>query len=241
TLDAYSVTIEILIGRYHLWFLPMMVGIYLILPVLRPFLKEKNEQLVQYLIFLFFVLKILRDTIVALDMDYAWTIITNIMQPDLITTYVGYFLLGYYLYHFEGSKLRNRLIYAGALCSVILAPVCSILLSEHWQKPVSEIYDSFSIFTFLISATLFLFFKEHVAKHTFSEKSRRVIEEISADTLGIYLLHVAILEIAARYGLTTNSLPAVISVPLLSIGNFAIGLILAAILRRIPKIGRFIC
>ncbi len=241
TLDPYSLIIEILIGRYHLWFLPMMVGIYLILPVLRPFFKEKNEKLARYLVILFVILKIFRETILALDPDYAWTILTNILQPDLVTTYAGYFFLGYYLYHFKSSKLQCRLIYIGGLCSVILAPACSIYLSNRWNKPVSEIYDSYSLFTFLIAAALFLFFKEHVARHEFTDKGRKVIEAFSADTLGIYLLHVAILEVAARFGLTTNSLPAALSVPVLSLCNLLIGLCLAAILRRLPKVGRYIC
>ena len=59
-------------------------------------------------------------------------------------------------------------------------------------------------------------------------------------TLGIYLMHVALLNYICSNGWLFDNLPSVIGVPLISLIAFVICGLASAVLRRIPVIGRYL-
>lgn len=51
-----DITVAFGLGHYHLWFIYLIVGFYLLLPLLRLWIKDKNIKYVRYFIFLAIVL-----------------------------------------------------------------------------------------------------------------------------------------------------------------------------------------
>lgn len=241
TWNIGDIAIEIITGRYHLWFVPMLIGIYMILPFLRLLFQKDDQKLTEYLLVLFFLFQIGKTTIMALRPVYGIEVLVKLMEPELACSYVGYFILGYYLNRFPIKESMKRGLYFLGILSAIGVIGVSTFLSMRWGDPAYEIYDSFALPTCIISAALFVFFQSEVSKIHFSDTVSRVIKNISLDTLGIYLIHILLIEIFEIFHITTNGFPALMGIPFLSVLNFLIATLIISILRRIPKIGKHIC
>lgn len=232
---------ELLYGRYHLWFIPMIVGIYMLLPVLKSWIAHAEKKNIEYFLILFFIMKIGSETIRALVVTDEVHYMLDQIQIEMACSYVGYFVFGYYLAHIGiGDRLR-KVVYALVIPSILMNVVLGNMLAWRAGEPVGEIYDSFGIFTFVILTALFVFTLDKGSKMNFGEKSTKIIKEISADTLGVYLIHMLLIEFLELYGIHSMMLPIAIGVPVLAVLIFVLSLAMAAGLRRIPVVGKFLC
>ncbi|MCD7862260.1 MAG: acyltransferase family protein [Lachnospiraceae bacterium] len=232
---------QMLAGKYHLWFLPMLIAIYMIVPVLKIFTDHCTRKQIEYFLLLFFVLQIGRETLAIADLSETVSSVVGLLDVELVGGYVGYFLLGYYLYRYPLSVKKERLSYLLGAAGLVCAVVVSGYLSLRRGDGQAAVFDSFSIVTFLASTVLFVFFQNRVGKLSFSPSARRWIREISENTLGVYVMHLGILELLQARGISSMSVNNVIGIPLLAFGCFIICNIAAALLRRIPLVGRYIC
>lgn len=240
-LTARNIFQEMLDGRFHLWYLPMQLGIYMLLPILRIWVQNADRKNIQYFLLLFLIFQVGSETASALfprgEIEYA----ASLIRPYMVCGYLGYFILGYYIAHYGIDQEYHRYIYAigfvSAFCNVFLDNALSLRKGE----PLGAIYDSFGVFTFAVSAALFLFFTAKVSRHSFGPKTRKLINELSRDTLGVYILHLGLIERLEFIGIHSMMLPNVIGIPLFTIFCFLICSLLAAILRRIPVVGKYLC
>lgn len=232
---------ELLYGRYHLWFIPMIVGIYMLLPILKSWIEHTDKKNIEYFLILFLVWKVGCETVKALILTDEVHYVLDLVKLELACSYVGYFVWGYYLAHIGISEKLRKLIYKLVIPAAVMNIVLGNLLAWRNGEPVGDIFDSFGIFTFIIVTALFLFTLEKGCKVTFSEKSNRIIKELSADTLGVYLIHILLIEALELCGIHSMMLPIVIGVPMLAVLIFALSLVIAAGLRRIPIVGKYLC
>lgn len=232
---------EMISGRYHLWFLPMIVGIYVLLPVLRTWVRNAEKQNLQYFIGLFFVLQILRETLSALTTSDEFQTLLDLTRIELVCSYIGYFVWGYYIAHVGIPKKYHRWIYLSVIPSAVLNVALGNGLAVKAGVPVGTIYDSYGLFTFLTVTALFLFFAEVMSGVTYRPGMGRVLRELSGASLGIYVLHVGVMELTENIGIHSMVLPIGIGIPVYAVFCFLICYLLAAVLRRIPLIGRYLC
>ncbi len=232
---------EMLSGRYHLWFIPMIAGIYVLLPVLKSWIENTKQKTIEYFLGLFFVLQICSETIRALTLTDELHYILDLGKVEMACGYVGYFVLGYYLAHVGIGEKLKKAVYAVAFPALLCNVVLGTLLVWRVNDRVAQIYDSFGIFTFIISVALFIFVCEKGKNASFGTKSSKVWKELSADTLGIYVMHVGLMEFTKGRGIHSMMVSNVIGIPLYAVLCFVICALAAAVLRRIPFVGRFLC
>lgn len=232
---------EMLLGRYHLWFLPMIAGIYMLLPILRTWVHNADKRNLEYFLALFFVLQILGRTIRALYPSDSVVYILDTLRIDLACGYIGYFVLGYYVAHIGIPRKYHKAIYISALPGAVLNVVLGKELSLKAGCPNGEIYDSFSLTTFCIVLACFLFFTEVMSRIRYPEKAAGLIREASLGTMGVYVMHVGMLEILEPYGIHSMMLYNIVGIPLYAVLCFTVCLLLAAVLRRLPFVGKYIC
>ena len=229
-------------GRYHLWFLPMMLGIYVLLPVLRTWVGHAQKKELEYFLVLFLVFQIGRETLRVAA--YGRPIILSVLNTakvEAVCGYLGYFVLGYYLERFGLPHKWHKVIYGAGILGEIANVICSNLIALHTGERRGDVYDSFTIFTFCVVAALFLAARELVSKWHFSSGAEVLITAVSADTLGIYLAHVGVLEWLFRVHPTWFTTIPAVSIPGLALLSFGVCMMAAAVLRRIPVIGRYLC
>ena len=229
-------------GRYHLWFLPMMIGIYMLLPILKSWVEHAERRQIEYFLLLFVILQIGRESlrVPVLRIPVAISLI-NTTRVELVCSYVGYFVLGYYLSHFPFTAKRQSLIYAAGLLGSVGNVVCANALAVHVGEPRGDAYDSFTLGTFCAAVALFVLFEERVSRWKPSPGLERLLVETSTDTLGVYLMHVGVLEGIWRIKPEWFTVMPLIGIPLLAMGVFVGCTLVAGVLRRIPIIGRYVC
>ena len=232
---------EMLMGRYHLWFLPMIAGIYVLLPILKEWLDHAKEENIRYFLALFLVLQIGGETMRALTVTDELHYLLDLTKIEMVCGYVGYFVWGYYLSHIKLSSKICKMFYISALPAVICNVVLGNRLAHRAGEPVGAIYDSYGFFTFIIVTALYLFAVNKLSTLHFGQASSRVIKEISADTLGIYVMHIGLMEGLELLGIHSMMIPNIVGIPLYAVLCFMICGLAAAGLRRIPVIGKYIC
>lgn len=259
TLRDYAA--ELVLGRYHLWFIPMLICIYVLLPVIKSYTDHCSRKNLEYFLLLFLIFQIGKSTLGIFRIPTLLNVYVELINIEMVCSYVGYFILGYYLYRYPLSGVwRVRLYFAGG-CGLLLAAAVSTLVSLREQLPRSEAFDSYSIFTFLVSCAVFVFFREKAADLKWSSVGRKLVRELSANTFGVYLMHLLVMEILQSKGIhslmlggiltgagreaavagNVSALACAVGVPVLTVICFVMCNVMVSLLRRIPLAGRFIC
>lgn len=245
---------EIVNSRDHLWFLPMIIGIYAIVPILSTWIKNSSKKEIEYFIGLFLILQVICETIKVLPLPEITVYILALRNIQLVCSYVGYFVLGYYIIHIGIAQKRIKLIYVLGVLGAVMSVGATIGLAAYTKVTGFGIVDSFSILTFFWVIALFVWVNRLFDKNScliFEERDSSiephnskinvVWAELGKDSFGAYLCHIAVIEILMSIGFSADSIPVVIGIPVYVIVIYIISSFIAAIIRRIPFIGRNIC
>lgn len=101
-----SIMSNLLMGNYHLWYLWMTVGLYAVSPILRKVVSDRKcEEYFLLLTVLVTFLSGMLEVVPVLD-ELAQLILTEKMFFFMPMGYVGYFVLGHYIYSYGLSKGR---------------------------------------------------------------------------------------------------------------------------------------
>ena len=184
----------------HLWYIPMIIGLYIICPILRPITATYDTKLFKYIIGLFIGGLIL------------WTVLNWPMMPEaaqpyvnpiiektpvsLICQYPFWMLFGWIAYTYRPNKGLRYILYAIGLFTV----ACGIYANIRTGcTPETSFFvavtQKFSIFSFLKNVALFYFVVTVFRGHEFSKIGQKFLRKLSDSTLLIYLAHYLILMI----------------------------------------------
>lgn len=227
---------------YHLWFLPMMIGIYMLVPFLQLITKHGGKKSCQYFIALFLLFGVVIASALRFHFpyyEYVKSIATRI-PVEMVSSYIGYFVLGYYLYTYSITKKVQNISYLLGIGSVLACIIGTSLYSIRLNVPNGILYDYFMVTTFFASAALFIFFKYQIARLNWSDKSVKTIQSISMFTFGVYLIHAVFLSHFKKIGFDTLSFNAVLSVPVIAAIIFLLSLLVTVLIRKIPFIHKYI-
>ncbi len=236
-----TLAIGVVEAKYHLWFIPMMIGIYMVLPVLRTWVEHAPVRQLEYFLLLFVVLQIGKSTVVAFVPPYLVVRLMNLVPVEMVQSYLGYFILGYYLAHVGLPKKLHKWVYLGGVLGALGAVAASSLVSWWRNGTHAEVFDSYSLFTFLVTVALFLAAKEKGPNTCPGKRVGRFVTELSSCTFGIYLLHLLVLELFSGALGPKEGLSLLWVIPLLAIVSFGLCFLVIFVARRIPVVGKWIC
>ncbi|MBR1736530.1 MAG: acyltransferase family protein [Firmicutes bacterium] len=95
-------------GDYpHLWYLQMLVGTYLAVPVLRLFVKKENKNYILGFIIVAFIAQIITNTLNVFTIDTEYTIKDFVTRYhfEYATGYIPFLLIGWYLETFPPKHI----------------------------------------------------------------------------------------------------------------------------------------
>lgn len=99
-------------GNYHLWYLYMLIGLYLITPFVKLITKSDNKKIVEYFCVLWFLFECFLGTFLGIQKESQIQLVVSYMHISFVLEYVGYYLLGYYLNTYPLNKIKRRILYA---------------------------------------------------------------------------------------------------------------------------------
>lgn len=230
-------------SKYHLWFLPAMMGIYFILPILYSLSRYDSGKYLAYGCAVFFVFSVLFGTL-RLGGEYIpfnslpVLSLINEISYELIG-YSGYFLLGYYLSTKDYKKIKYRYLLLLLFITIITSTIIGRMHAEQQGAPTGLLYGYLTLPVFLEAVLLFVIFSK--LDYTPSGRLQKVIKTVSKSTFVIYLIHVFFLEhIRIWFDITQLSFNAWLSVPIFSLWVFFLSLIVGVILNKIPIVNKWL-
>ena len=236
---------EIFTGHYHMWFLFMIIGLYMIIPFLKKIME--NEFLTKYFLILSFIFSFIIPRCISISKlvfpSVAVTLqsISNCICMYFVFSYVFYFVFGYYINRIDLNKKKTTIIYLLGICGFALTVVLTNVVTQYTQEHNTLFYNDFSINVFLESLFVFVLIKKLFENIKFSNKMKNIVTSLSKYSFGAYLAHDLIIMILNKFfNLNTLTFNPLISIPMIAIIVIFISFSISAIFNNIPKFNKYI-
>jgi len=220
---------------YHLWFIQMILGLYLATPILRIYIRNAPRANLTYFLTIWLV------TVSILPMVKRFLGFEVGIDVVVTTGYVGFFVLGYYL---RDVVLTRRQVIP-VLLVVVAALIFTQFITHALTVQTNGGYDNFfvandSLNLIVVAIGLFLFFKSIDYPYLFQRVPllEKIVMWISSCSLGIYFVHVLIIEELASghlgFKLAASSFNPLLSIPSLALLVMALSIASTMLLKQIP-------
>jgi surface polysaccharide O-acyltransferase-like enzyme len=216
-------------SSYHLWYVYMLIGLYLFVPIISKFVRNATEKEVLYFLAVWFVVMLLEQPYLLrykpqLDVHY-------------FEGYIGYLVLGHYLAFKELPVKRMGLWIAIFFLSLLVISVGTYLLYQHYNGISTLLYEPLSPSILIMAVSVFMIGKLWTPKvPAFIVKFRDFAGKYN---YGVYLSHAIILTLLGEQGIDYTLFNPLISIPLIALGCFGLSLLLIYIINKIP-FGKYI-
>ena len=184
------------------WFLPMIIGLYAVTPLLRAVAEKGGKALLEYLILLAFLAGLCAP--VAQNLFPRFTLlndfVTLIKLPMMI--FAAHFVFGYYVYAYGLSKRAKYFLYVcAALCALLMAAGTYFYFGDKTSKAFFYSMHGASVtpFAFLLGAGVFVLCKDCLGGIDFGAGFSRFISKLAFYSLGVYLCHIIVVETLAHF------------------------------------------
>lgn len=215
-------------ASFHLWYIYMLIGIYLFLPVISKWIQNASNPEILFFIGIWFML-------LFWDLPFATEYSTKI-DFRYFSGYIGYPVLGYFIAH----RLQRRTSTSIAML-LFLAGVFVTALATFAETLKDFTFDGI-YYRYLTpnvavaSVGIFLFFR-------FSKIFRRSVpgflRPLGKYSYGIYLSHLLVLMFFEKFNFEWDFMPPVISIPLISVLCLLTAFCITYLLNKIPY-GKYI-
>ncbi len=173
---------------YHLWFLYVLFGLYLITPVLRNYIHNSSYRNIAYFLILwFFITGInpLLKKIFGYDLE---------VKVEYLYGYIGYFVLGYYINCITIPKSKRIALYILALLCLPVMILMSYFLTIQNNTPDLFFQEYLSFPVILYSTAVFIFAK-YSPWFSSADVSFKQTLNIARICFGVYLSHALVLAV----------------------------------------------
>jgi surface polysaccharide O-acyltransferase-like enzyme len=185
---------------YHLWFVPMILGLYFLIPVFRVFVRHATRYEQEYFLVFWFYISTMQ-----------------VYFPDFLIvkyigwlSYIGYVILGDYLVNYPITEKLTRQLYALGWISLAVTIGGTWQASAHFGYFADKFYQYLSPNVIFMAVALFIGLKNYDWER-FVLRFPRIhafVKWFSGISFGVYLVHVLYLDIfknAYLFGLQTNA------------------------------------
>lgn len=215
---------------YHLWYVYMLVGLYLFLPIVRFAVRAAPLSDLALLCIVWFLIAILTIATYSFSTPAKYSLFLG-----GFFSYMPYCIAGYLVStgRFK-TKGLHLLIAAGAIGLLTLLGSYALRGVDH---PVKYYFYNFLSIT-VVPMSVLLF----IAASRFSRPmlGSRFTGPVSALTFGIYLVHPAVMKLLDAAGITVTIVSPVFGIPLIACMAFFISCGIAAAVNALPYVRRII-
>lgn len=179
-------------GHYHLWYLFMIAGLYLLTPVLRAFIKKENSKLIGYFLLLsifFYLSPIFLNVFFNMVLPFK-NIYKNYVASFKFTytnEFLFYYISGWFITNVKIEKKYRAILYAFGIIGLLITFLGTQIMPPK-DENFTTFYSTAMLNVVVFALAVFMFFYNMFKDSSF-EKSGKLIKTLSALTFGVYLIH----------------------------------------------------
>lgn len=167
-------------GHGVLWFMYTLIGMYLVAPVLTPFLERAFRGELQFILLLWGVCMCWPLLQLVVDVNTTETGMLHVFGG-----YTGYFVLGYYLKRYSFHIPIWGLLFM--LCFPFAA--YGFIKYQGWEVDFYSVFWYLSIFCVMMCVAWWQMVMYYVPVNKLGQKVKALLEDFSNCSFGIYLIH----------------------------------------------------
>lgn len=217
----------------HMWFIYMIIGLYLFMPVISPWLEKAGKRAEEFFLFIWVLstfFPYIRNFVGYIYGECYWNEFNMLWY---FSGFLGYVVLAHYIRHYVKWKNANRIM-IGSVAYLIGYAVTGIIWYSRIEtaETLQQLELSWRFCTpnvVLESLGAFLII-EGVFGHC---KENRIVKSISNLSYGIYLMHIFIL--TAVYKVFENYFSTPVTIFLVGIITFIICYLITLLISQFPK------
>ncbi len=230
-------------GHYHMWYLIMLCGLYLVTPIIKA-IADKTE-LTKAFVVLAIIFTVVYPSIINLfqikavghvlenhflDAVYmALYSVVNDLNFHMTLGFVSYFVIGYYIAENDHICCKKGLIISALAIAFGTALLLFEIENVESKESANVFLQHYQLGIFLQSCGIMVLVKKLSGTNLI-----KCIAKISPLTLGIYMIHPLLIESLQRIGVTTIKYNGWLSVPLLAVAIFFVSCVVIAICLHTP-------
>lgn len=213
-------------GLVHLWFLYMLIGLYLLSPIVSLLFNTGQYVIIKFTLGLWFVfasVNIYTDAFMNVRLGEWFGLFTNYQAG-----FIGYYILGAYIMSHGAISLRKSIL----ITIIGLVVTYGLVLWDNYSstsfndRMLNFLAPNIVVLSYGVFSMLRCF--------DFSWFNTYNFAYISPLVIGIYLSHEMALKFFREYlGLVGNGFNAIYFIPLLAISTFIVALIISFILSKV--------
>ena len=187
TIDIDQVINSVLGGYYHMWYLYMLIGLYIITPFLKKIVCKENKAMVLGFIAISVIVQFFLPTV---DMlwgktlgGYSLTTWVGKLNLGFFNGYIAYFLIGWYIAHVGVSQkwLKCGIYVLGA------GSLVAMMFQAYFAEDYQNAYQNTNVFVLCYSVGVFLALCNWNVQ--LKERTAEKLANISKLTFGVYMIH----------------------------------------------------
>ena len=202
SLNLNSILLSFIKGQpyFHLYFLFLISGLYLITPMLRIYVRNALPTERKYFVFISLILAVFYSLFLHFICNEK--LIISLNSITLFIPFIGFYVAGYHLSRvkMEGN-LFNLIILS--IISILLSTIGIFILEKQFLTEARGVYlSNYLSPAIVITATLFFMLLRNFGDLILSSKSlhfHNFCKRASQAVLGVYLIHPMIIEILERF------------------------------------------
>ncbi|MDR0470490.1 MAG: acyltransferase family protein [Nitrososphaerota archaeon] len=228
-------------GAYtQFWYVYVLFGLYILTPLLRVIMTHASQTLIKYFMAIWFISVSILPFIGPM---FPYQLNSNVF---IMSGYIGYFVLGIYLC---SVQVRRRITGALMLLGISLTALATYVLAASGAGEGMYLFQAYLSPTVLFTAVMaFLLLKDKTSapeqKTNPASRGNKLLELVSANTFGIFFVHVIVLETIQQgylgFMLNREILNPIIEVPLLTVITLFVSLGIILVLRKIPGLDKVV-
>ena len=247
-LDDHSVKhfiLHFIHGHYHMWFLFLIGGLYLVVPLLRRIVRDEagmNYFLILGILFTFVIPTAI--SLISLHSpgyaDHLNGILGNVSMT-LVVGYSVYYVMGYRLSTIKVSPRLLCLAVAGGLIGFISTILLTRWISLSSGSANQMFYGYLGLNVMLESVCVFVLCRCIAEKHKINRSASTLLSRLSGYSFGAFLVHPLMINILRDYlHLNTLTFNPIVSIPLILILVAAASFLISAAIHKVPVLNRYI-
>lgn len=233
-------------GKEHMWFIPMIAGLYMCVPILRQIVR--SETVMRYYLLLSLVFAVIIPQITVMSRDFIGglfaagigrisQVISGSMDLRPVLGYSFYFVLGYRLNTMEFTKKQRKTICLLGAAGFLLTVLLNTVVAWKTGVPCDTYYGNFRLNVLLEAAAVFTWFKYGDYRNL---RIGRIVPALSKYSFGAYLIHIFMLNLLDFFGLNALMCTPALSVPVVSLLTAVLSFAASFGIHKIPVVRQWI-